>query len=87
MSDSAPAGETVVPVKITQSEEEAPPSLAEPASGPVAEMSGALAQADAPSADADADSKPAERESHYAQVLMQRPYADLCSPDSYKRST
>jgi len=58
MSDSAPGGETVVPVKISQPEEQAPPSLAEPASGPVAEMSGALAQGDASSADT--GSKPAE---------------------------
>ncbi|KAK5939843.1 hypothetical protein PMZ80_008225 [Knufia obscura] len=58
MSDSAPAGETVVPVKVTQPEDKAPPSLAEPASGPAAEMSGALAQGDAPSDEA--GSKPAE---------------------------
>ncbi len=60
MSDSAPAGEAVVPIKISQPEEKAPPSLAEPASGPTAEMSGALAQGDTPSADA--GSKPAECE-------------------------
>jgi hypothetical protein len=33
---------TEVPVKVPQPAEGAPPTLAEPASGPVAEMSGAL---------------------------------------------
>lgn len=32
-----------VPVNVPEPEEKAPPSLAEPASGPAAEMSGALA--------------------------------------------
>lgn len=31
-----------IPVHVTQPEDHAPPTLAEPASGPVAEMSGAL---------------------------------------------
>lgn len=67
MSDATPSGETVVPVKITQPEEQAPPSLAEPASGPAAEMTGALAEGDVPSTDA--GSKPAERESHFTQSI------------------
>lgn len=33
---------TTIPVHISQPEDHAPPTLAEPASGPVAEMSGAL---------------------------------------------
>lgn len=40
-TNSEPA-ETVVPVKVPQPEDHAPPSLAEPASGPAAEMHGAL---------------------------------------------
>jgi len=68
MSDSTPAGETVVPVKITQTEEKAPPSLAEPASGPAAEMTGALAEGDAPASEA--GSKPAERESRCSHSIM-----------------
>jgi len=67
MSDTTPAGETVVPVKITQSEDNAPPSLAEPASGPAAEMTGALAEGDVPSAEA--GSKPAERESPFTRSI------------------
>lgn len=43
-----------VPVNVPEPEEKAPPSLAEPASGPAAEMSGAL-QVDGPS-----DAKPVE---------------------------
>lgn len=33
---------TAVPVKVPEPQDDAPPTLAEPASGPVAEMSGAL---------------------------------------------
>jgi len=43
MADTA-TPETTVPVKVPEPEEHAPPTLAEPASGPVAEMSGALAE-------------------------------------------
>lgn len=42
MSDPAPASETIVPVKVPQPADHAPPTLAEPASGAVAEMSGAV---------------------------------------------
>ena len=43
VSPAAPVATTeAVPVKITPSLEDAPPTLAEPASGPVAEMSGAV---------------------------------------------
>lgn len=38
MSDSAPPAETIVPVKVPEPEGHAPPTLAEPASGPVAEL-------------------------------------------------
>ena len=62
MSDPTEAPEhatTTVPVKISQPEDGAPPSLAQPASGPAAEMSGALhTDAEKP---AQADEKPAER--------------------------
>jgi hypothetical protein len=40
--DTETPAQTEVPVKVTQPEDNAPPSLAEPASGPAAEMSGAL---------------------------------------------
>jgi hypothetical protein len=49
-SDSA-TPVTTVPVHITQPEDHAPPTLAEPASGPVAEMSGALQGGDKPAAE------------------------------------
>jgi hypothetical protein len=42
MEAEASAPQTKVPVKVLEPEDQAPPSLAEPASGPVAEMSGAL---------------------------------------------
>lgn len=51
-SDSA-APVTTVPVHISQPEDHAPPTLAEPASGPVAEMSGALQGGDKAAAEAD----------------------------------
>lgn len=57
MSD--PITETIVPIKVTQPADNAPPSLAEPASGPVAEMSGGVHPAE-PSA---TESAPAESES------------------------
>ena len=41
MADSD-AAQTQVPIKVPEPEENAPPPLAEPASGPAAEMSGAL---------------------------------------------
>lgn len=44
--DSETPAQTEVPVKVTQPENQAPPSLAEPASGAVAEMSGALSAED-----------------------------------------
>ena len=80
MSESTPVGETIVPVKITEPEEAAPPSLAEPASGPAAEMSGALAQGDAPSADT--GSKPAERKWLTTQCSRRMANANLSSFDS-----
>jgi hypothetical protein len=50
-SASAPPPVTeAVPVNIAPSTEDAPPTLAEPASGPVATMSGALQGPDAPEA-------------------------------------
>ena len=42
MSEPTQSSEVVVPVKVPEPEGHAPPSLAQPASGPVAEMSGAL---------------------------------------------
>lgn len=59
MSDPTPASETVVPIKITQPEGNAPPTLAEPASGPVAEMSGAIQQEEKPA------TEPVSAESEY----------------------
>lgn len=62
MSESTSAQEVIVPVKVPEPEDHAPPSLAEPASGPVAEMSGAL-QKDT-STGAATDAKPADRTLH-----------------------
>lgn len=42
MDAETEAPQTTVPVKVSQPEDHAPPTLAEPASGVVAEMSGAL---------------------------------------------
>lgn len=53
MADSEPA-QTKVPVKVPGPEDNAPPSLAGPASGPAAEMSGALP------ADPSSEAKPTE---------------------------
>ena len=48
MEASSPSAVTeAVPINIAPSTEDAPPTLAEPASGPVATMSGALQGADA----------------------------------------
>ncbi|KIW16850.1 hypothetical protein PV08_04040 [Exophiala spinifera] len=44
--DTETSAQTEVPIKVTQPEDHAPPSLAEPASGAVAEMSGALSAED-----------------------------------------
>lgn len=58
MSDPTPASETIVPIKITQPADNAPPTLAEPASGPVAEMSGAMPLEEKPTT----ETTPAESE-------------------------
>ncbi len=42
MDTESTAPETKVPVKVPEPADGAPPTLAEPASGPVAEMSGAV---------------------------------------------
>lgn len=44
---------TTVPIHLTQPEGNAPPTLAEPASGPVAEMSGALQGGEKPATETD----------------------------------
>lgn len=44
---------TTVPVHITQPEDHAPPTLAEPASGPVAEMSSAVQGGEKPATETD----------------------------------
>jgi len=65
MSDSnAAPPETVVPIKVAAPADNAPPSLAEPASGPVAELSGALPEGTAPAAAAE----PAEGESKVTRI-------------------
>lgn len=71
MSETTSAAPVVVPVKAPESEGQGPPSLAEPASEPVAEMSGALHKeenAPAPQASpaqipSNLDEKPSARES------------------------
>lgn len=63
MSESAPAAEVVVPVKVPEPEGHAPSALAEPASGPAAEMSGAPPQDQAGPPPAAAEDKPIESES------------------------
>ena len=42
METESAAQEVMVPVKVPQPADDAPPTLAEPASGPAAEMSGAI---------------------------------------------
>lgn len=61
MSDQPAPEQVVVPVKVTQPEEGAPPTLAQPASGPVAEMSGAI-HPDAPKPTEPADNTTADGE-------------------------
>lgn len=51
MESKSAAPVTTIPVHITQPEDHAPPTLAEPASGPVAEMSGALQGGEKPATD------------------------------------
>ncbi|KEF58799.1 uncharacterized protein A1O9_03642 [Exophiala aquamarina CBS 119918] len=57
MADSEPA-QTKVPVNVPEPQDDAPPSLAEPASGPAAEMSGALP------VDTSSEAKPTETTGH-----------------------
>lgn len=52
MSDPITPSETIVPIKVTKPEGGAPPTLAEPASGAVAEMSGGIHPAEKPSTEA-----------------------------------
>lgn len=61
MSDQPAADQVVVPIKVSQPEEGAPPTLAQPASGPVAEMSGAIPN-DAPKPAEPADNSTADGE-------------------------
>lgn len=61
MSDQPATDQVIVPVKVAQPEEGAPPTLAQPASGPVAEMSGAIHQ-DAPKPAEPADKSTADDE-------------------------
>lgn len=48
MAEESSPPTITVPVHITKPEDDAPPTLAEPASGPVAEMSGALQGSEGP---------------------------------------
>ena len=46
MEDNTTAPQATIPVHVPQPADNAPPTLAQPASGPVAEMSGALNASD-----------------------------------------
>ena len=63
MEPDSAAQEVMVPVKVPQPIDDAPPTLAEPASGPAAELSGAIpgassSEAPAPSGKLSGDSIP-----------------------------
>ncbi|KAK6364884.1 hypothetical protein LTS17_011788 [Exophiala oligosperma] len=78
--DSETPAQTEVPVKVTQPEDQAPPSLAEPASGAVAEMSGALSAEDSNEPKPAETAAPAEPTTNGAPEAASEPPNDVEPP-------
>ena len=87
MEADSSAPETKVPVKVPEPEEHAPPTLAEPASGPVAEMPGSLTGEQA-QAEASETSAPAGKPERWmSSSLLMNDYSGLLSTEWYRRRT